>query len=85
MSLGGDIGAMFYGALSFNQDISSWNLSSAYVSAYMFEHAQAFNQDLCEWGTRQFPYFATHDIFGDTNCATKADPANASGPFCAMC
>ena len=80
-----DAGALFVGAYAFNQDISSWNLSSAYTTSYMFQQAGSFNQDLCEWGTRPFPYFGTHDIFTATGCPNQGDPVDASGPFCHMC
>ena len=40
---------MFDGAWSFNQDISSWNVSSVADMRYMFCEADSFNQDLSAW------------------------------------
>ncbi|MFW9963828.1 MAG: BspA family leucine-rich repeat surface protein, partial [Candidatus Sifarchaeia archaeon] len=40
---------MFYGAYTFNQDISDWDVSSVIDMSWMFYDALAFNQDISAW------------------------------------
>ncbi len=43
--------SMFYGATSFNGDLSEWNTASVTNMYGMFSEASAFNQDLSKWNT----------------------------------
>ena len=40
---------MFYGAATFNQDISSWDTATAINMEGMFYQAAAFNHDISDW------------------------------------
>ena len=44
-----NMGAMFRGATSFNQDISKWNVSKITNMGSMFYNAKSFNQDISKW------------------------------------
>ena len=46
-----DLAAMFYGATSFNQDISGWDVSNVNNMSGMFYEASSFNQDISGWNT----------------------------------
>jgi Mycoplasma protein of unknown function, DUF285 len=37
----------FFGELTFNQNLSSWNVASVTDMSYMFFWATAFNQEIC--------------------------------------
>lgn len=41
--------SMFANALSFNQDISKWNVSKVKNMSDMFAFALSFNKDLSKW------------------------------------
>ncbi len=52
-SLVTDMSSLFRGKTTFNQDISSWDVSSVTDMGYMFYEASAFNQDIGDWNTSQ--------------------------------
>ena len=43
------VGNMFRGAISFNQDISTWDVSNLTNISYLFFEASVFNQDISPW------------------------------------
>jgi surface protein len=43
------MGIMFNKAISFNQDISNWDVSEVTDMGIMFYNAEAFNQDISNW------------------------------------
>ena len=40
---------MFYYAMNFNMDLSTWDVSSVVDMSYMFSYAYNFNGDLSTW------------------------------------
>ena len=44
-----DMGGLFNGKTTFNDDISNWNVSNVTNMSQMFYNASAFNQDLSAW------------------------------------
>jgi surface protein len=44
-----DVGYLFYNASSFNQDISTWDMSNVTWMAQMFSGATSFDQDISNW------------------------------------
>lgn len=81
-----DMWGMFLGAKSFNQDLSTWDISSVRDMTSMFSGATSFHQDLCAWGSnedRKFPYDNAEGIFFNTNCTYQENPVmEQGGPFC---
>eukprot|EP00985_Skeletonema_marinoi_P021353 scaffold13052_cov142-Skeletonema_marinoi.AAC.9 len=74
---------MFYGASSFNQDLSKLDISAATDMRFVFYEASSLNQDLCAWRDN-FPYSNATDIFWGSGCAFKGSPLREQGgPFCA--
>ena len=69
----------------FNQDISSWDLSTATAFADMFGDASEFNQNLCDWEVYlvQQDVVSVSDMFAGTACPNTADPAG--NPISSLC
>jgi len=78
--------SLFWRNHEFNQDLSSWDLSQAINTQWMFHGTRKFNQDLCSWRCT-FQYGSTNTVWlGETKCPTQKEPSEDSkGPFCAQC
>jgi surface protein len=53
-----DMSSMFFGAVSFNQDVSTWNTSKVTTMQNMFRGAATFNQAIGAWNTGAVTNFA---------------------------
>ena len=82
---------MFRGASSFNQDISSWDMTGVVYFDEMFSGAESFRQDLCAWGDQLNPVANVTNAFFNTACPNVGDPVllvadgTRPGPFCFSC
>merc|ERR1712029_1069169 len=64
---------MFYEALKFDRDLSSWSTSSVEDMSWMFHKASVFNGDLSSWDTSQVTameqMFEEAALFNQSLCA----------------
>jgi surface protein len=73
---------MFFEAISFDRDLSNWDVSNVAEIYYMFKNADSFNQNLCTWKDN-FPYLNATYIFANTSCTYQDTPdIEQNGPFC---
>ena len=62
---------MFANATSFNQDLSSWNISAVSNMDAMFANATSFNQDLSNWDVSGTYYFTSMFDYTDLSDSNK--------------
>jgi surface protein len=80
----------FEGAYMFNQDLSSWDVTTVTNMYQMFSDAQAFNYSLCKWGSKIKANVNRTGLFNSSGCPVTSDPVSngvnfAAGPFCHVC
>ena len=56
--IGTNVGALFWGCVTFNADISNWDTSEVTLMPGMFLEASAFNQDIGGWDVGKVIYMA---------------------------
>ena len=52
--------SVFIATSEFNQDISSWNLSSVVQMGHMFDGATSFNQDIASWNISNVSFYQVY-------------------------
>ena len=78
----------FEEALSFNQDLSTWDVRNNENFFSMFANARSYNQSLCPWRSTIRASTNVTGMFNGTSCLNTTDPASSSGlflsdgPFC---
>ena len=78
---------LFWSATNFNQDLSSWDVSSVVNMNRMFEKATSFNQNLSSWDvssvTNMIDMFLDADALSDANkCVIHVSfSSNANWPY----
>lgn len=61
-------------AISFNSDVSSWNVTKVIDMNHMFSEARSFNQSLCAWYTMLNATTDVNFMLKNTGCSEQADP-----------
>ena len=82
-----DMSSMFNSRVSFNEDISSWDVSSVTNMRAMFFNADAFNQDIGDWDvssvTNMSSMFQSANVFnqdiGDWDVSSVTNMSNMFG------
>jgi Mycoplasma protein of unknown function, DUF285 len=79
----------FFGASSFQSDLSLWNIDKVEDMGSMFERASSFSSNLYNWGNRLAVVGSSttnvnvEDMFTDSACPEDSDPMNIEeGPWC---
>ena len=81
-------------AVTFNEDLSGWNMTKASSMNRMFLFARDFDQDLCAWGDvlDLSKRVSMNYMLRGTSCPTKVPPSYLeglegvpNGPFCHYC
>eukprot|EP00978_Attheya_sp_CCMP212_P046189 scaffold378294_cov28-Attheya_sp.AAC.1 len=89
---------MFDHASAFNEDLSTWDVSSVTTMYEMFYNASAFNQNLCAWASKSpqlgsVELAAASDMFLFSSCNNQSTPVlnrgtpgdPHDGAFCFTC
>lgn len=88
-----DFSGMFEGSISFNQDISAWDVKNIKNMDSMFKNSSSFNQDLSSWNVVNIPQepimFSEEAIswvlpkpkWGQSNSDTEENPVYPTHPF----
>ena len=81
-----DISSMFYGAASFDGDLSDWDVSGATDMSYMFYQALEFDGDLSDWDVSgatdmSYMFYQALEFDGDLSDWDTSDVANMAGMF----
>jgi surface protein len=79
----------FYGASSFQSDLSLWNVDNVVDMGSMFERAASFTANLYNWGSRLTLVGSStvnvdvKDMFANSACPVESDPITfEEGPWC---
>ncbi|MFV0506568.1 MAG: BspA family leucine-rich repeat surface protein [Bacteroidales bacterium] len=68
-----DMSNMFQDAITFNQDISNWDVSSVTDMTFMFQGAKSFNQDISDWDVSSVTSMA--NMFQEADAFNNGDQA----------